>query len=1042
VETVEIKKEQAIQWAQEKTLESLLRQGANANKLLGVMAKALDPKQDKDQIDKWATLITAVQKQTTSTENQTKAERTVEDATDELRRAFKESASSFKGLLGTDPNMMFNGIGYAFKDLKRELEILGSPLSKLAGGIAIAAEVFQLIYSRGTEMANAIFDMYDAGLVFTDGISELANEAAATGLDLQTLSKVLTKHGQVVATMGIKRTAELGKAFNLATQGGTELGMTFEQAQDTLLSYTEQQRLSGQLRNKSDDEIIAGAKDYGAQLNRLSQLTGQRREQIDQEIKQNAKRPDVNILLSTLNDSLRESTKQGLSELQVLGPEMAGTFQDMIIAAKTGGLPAMFATNENMTQMLQQSGQLNNFMALVDATVHGNKNQMDNLIEQIGAGSQAFARSNALYTKLGGAQSEQVNLASGIAVQSRNISERNKELLEAMAVDKDAQRIKSAQQDITSSFNALNQALSDLASRLLAPLAKPFAMLIGGLTGLATVAVKVVDALAYLLYPLEKIGDFFSYLADVGKLVLGSAGAPGTLGAAALDTAALAGTVATVLLGGGLLKRILMSPQVLGMFTGPWMTRILGSAMSLFRRIPGMGMFSRIGSLGGGGTGGVGSMFGMGKLVDGLKGFGTAISGTITTVAETISKVSGSLMTTIANIGKGLGELLTSLGDGIGKALGSMGKGLSSAFTALSDSLGKAIASVSEGLGKAFASIASGIGKGVGVALGAILEGLSVGLKAMADPMILLGAAILGGSITLIGAGIAGAAWIMGAAMPKLAEGLRAFTEIDGEKLEKTGMGMIKIGAGLIAMGVGEVANVWGSLASGIASFFGADPITKLKRFGEIAEPLQKGSDAMAAFAVAYPKSIAAINNSVLDPQAMASFDKLKEIFAGDGVFTSMGKWLFGNQDFVTQLVKLGESTDNIPTFASRLTGFADAYSYLVEAFNQPINAEALANLVGLTSLINKQAAASNPGILGGLFGGSSATETAAAAPPTPGVTTAAARVAHITPDQKHQQMMDMLSQLNDNMSALLAVEDRQTRVMSDGFSGISGVIH
>ena len=266
-------------------------------------------------------------------------------------------------------------------------------------------------------MANAIFDMYDAGLVFTGGISELANDAAATGLDLQTLSKVLTKHGQVVATMGIARTAQLGKAFNLATQGGTALGMTFEQAQDTLLSYAEVQKMTGQLRNTSDEELIAGAKEYGMQLNRLSQVTGQRREQIDQEIKQNLKRPDVNVLLSTLNDSLKESAKQGLSELQVLGPEMAGTFQDLIIAAKTGGLPAMLATNENMTQMLQQSGQMNNFMGLVDATVQGNKGAMDNFIEQIGAGSQAFAKDRALFTKMGGPLAEQVNLASGIAVQ-------------------------------------------------------------------------------------------------------------------------------------------------------------------------------------------------------------------------------------------------------------------------------------------------------------------------------------------------------------------------------------------------------------------------------------------------------------------------------------------------------------------------------------------------------------------------------------------------------------------------------------------------
>jgi len=35
-----------------------------------------------------------------------------------------------------------------------------------------------------------------------------------------------------------------------------------------------------------------------------------------------------------------------------------------------------------------------------------------------------------------------------------------------------------------------------------------------------------------------------------------------------------------------------------------------------------------------------------------------------------------------------------------------------------------------------------------------------------------------------------------------------------------------------------------------------------------------------------------------------------------------------------------------------------------------------------------------------------------------------------------------MLGQLNDTMNALLSVEDRQVRVMSDGFNSISGVVH
>ena len=437
-----------------------------------------------------------------------------------------------------------------------------------------------------------------------------------------------------------------------------------------------------------------------------------------------------------------------------------------------------------------------------------------------------------------------------------------------------------------------------------------------------------------------------------------------------------------MLLGGGVLKKIFMSGPVQSLLsmTGPIMGKMMGGMGSLMKRIPGMGMFSRIGGLGAGGTGGIGNMMGgTGKLVESLKSFGTAISGTITTVVETIAKVSGSLMQTIAAIGKGLGELFANLGDGIGKAISSLARGISSGLTALAEMLGKAIASVSEGLGKAFAAIAGGIGKGVGVALGAILEGLSIGLKAMADPMILLGAGILGGSITLIGAGIAGATWIMGAAMPKLAEGLEAFTEVDGEKLKATGAGMLAIAGGLAAMGAGEIVSGLGSLVSGLAGWFKEDPITKFKRFGDIAAPLQAGADAMTAFSVAYPNFIDAVNTNMLDPQALANIDKLKDVLSNSSVFS-----MFGGG-----------------------------------------------------------AASNSPGIFGSLFGSSS--DTAAPATPTTAAAspqTAAVKAAPVTPDQRHQQMMDMLSKLNDNMASLVTMEDRQIRVLSDGFSGISGVVH
>ena len=415
----------------------------------------------------------------------------------------------------------------------------------------------------------------------------------------------------------------------------------------------------------------------------------------------------------------------------------------------------------------------------------------------------------------------------------------------------------------------------------------------------------------------------------------------------------------------------------------------------------------------------------------------------------------------------------------------------------------------------------------MGGLLGGILEGLSVGLKAMADPMILLGAGILGGSIALIGAGIAGATWIMGAAMPKLAEGLQAFTDVDGEKLKSTGMGMLAIAGGLAAMGAAEIVKGLGGLVSGLTSWFTEDPIAKFKRFGEIAEPLQKSADAMAAFADSYPKSMAAINNAVFDTAAMDSLDKLKELFAGDGFFASIGTWLTGDSDFITKLSRFGELSEPLGKASVAMAAFADSYPKSMAAINNAVfdtaamdsldklkelfagdgffasigtwltgdsdfitklsrfgelseplgkasvamsafsiaypnfietinsnmmDPQALANIDKLKDALSNSSVfsvfgggqtASSPGIFGALFGSSTPDAAApAAAPAAATAQTTAVRTAPATPDQRHQQMMDMLSKLNDNMASLVTMEDRQIRVLSDGFSGISGVVH
>ena len=184
-------------------------------------------------------------------------------------------------------------------------------------------------------------------------------------------------------------------------------------------------------------------------------------------------------------------------------------------------------------------------------------------------------------------------------------------------------------------------------------------------------------------------------------------------------------------------------------------------------------------------------------------------------------------------IGKGL---LIAITAGAGVAL--IAKGITAGISKL---LGN-IAFGKTGKGGIFGSMFKGLGKGVGGALSALAKGLSAFGKA--GPAVLKGAGILSAVIVLIGGAIAGATWMMGKALPTMAEGLQAFDAVDGDNLAKVGKGAMQLGAGLLAMTSSKIGNYFANLGESIFEFFGGEtvgPIDLLNKFASAATEVGPG---------------------------------------------------------------------------------------------------------------------------------------------------------------------------------------------------------
>ena len=232
-----------------------------------------------------------------------------------------------------------------------------------------------------------------------------------------------------------------------------------------------------------------------------------------------------------------------------------------------------------------------------------------------------------------------------------------------------------------------------------------------------------------------------------------------------------------------------------------------------------------------------------------------------------------------------------------GKAvLGAMTGGIKSALSGLmgmDTGGGNNSSGRQRGGGKPGGGIGAGIGKigaGIGSGLGGILSGLAKGIGAFGKPQVALGAAVLAGTILAVGAAVAGATWMVGAALPTFATGMKSFEDLDGGALKAAGMGMLAVAGGMAAFGAGTavagIGNLVGGIADGIGALFGnekANPMDQLMEFQKYTIDEAKVTSNANAM-VAYSKAMA----------AMGAADGISGIGSAVGAFGGTIAGLFG----------------------------------------------------------------------------------------------------------------------------------------------------
>ena len=309
-------------------------------------------------------------------------------------------------------------------------------------------------------------------------------------------------------------------------------------------------------------------------------------------------------------------------------------------------------------------------------------------------------------------------------------------------------------------------------------------------------------------------------------------------------------------------------------------------------------------------------------------------------------------------------------------------------------------------------------------------------------------AAIAGRDAVMIGAGgvaLGAAIGAIGLGTIAAGDGIEKFQNLSWEAMGKAGTAIVALGAASALAGLASPLIIAGGAALGLAiASIGGGIAGAAWLLGNSLPTLADGLDKFAKLDGTGMEQ--AGKGMMFVAEGLAAM-------AGGKIVDSLGSLTAGLINFFTgndpikQLMRFGEISDPLTkssnamnVFSDRLRGFADAYSYLRESFNQPLSTEALANLTGLTDLIHREVERSSPGLIGSLFGSSTP------AAPTPAATTAiqeaGAKVAITTPDQKHKELMEIMTKINLTLQGMSTIEDNQLRVMRTGFNQVSGTVY
>jgi hypothetical protein len=424
-----------LPWSTEATMKKLLESTNDTNKILYKVYETKFEGANSDLKAKYDGLRKSVQEQTDVSEKVkksgqniltgamglSKAQKGAADAADETAEETKKSGVFFNRSLQNFAGGLVDGrhtAGGAITGLAGSLLTLVEEGTFVGLAFEGVVKVLEMVVERFEGTSKSLLELDDVGQGFGLSLTGYTDLLYKSGVKASEFNKEITSHSAAAAFLGIQQTAKLTNSFSQLTKRGSELLMTNEDARDLMLDYTDTIRLAGDLQGRSTTKLTTDAAAFGTELNKVTEITGQNRKELEKNIKAQFLETNFQLAISTLPQAIKDNMlNKVLPSINLVFGTEANGIKDALGGYISRGFAGM---NPAMVQALNQSGAFDAFQQMAEiAKAGGDTTEAMKALGKQLSNPESIKRLQQ-FAYAGGAAGEAANELLKIAQASRN----------------------------------------------------------------------------------------------------------------------------------------------------------------------------------------------------------------------------------------------------------------------------------------------------------------------------------------------------------------------------------------------------------------------------------------------------------------------------------------------------------------------------------------------------------------------------------------------------------------------------------------------